>query len=86
MNPRKLTPREAARLQGFPDDFVLPASDTQTYKQFGNSVAVPVVNALAKEILKTMKKINPKKVEHKKINVEKIRKEKVTAAVKALKT
>jgi DNA (cytosine-5)-methyltransferase 1 len=85
-NPRKLTPREAARLQGFPDDFVLPASDTQTYKQFGNSVAVPVVNALAKEVLKTMKKINLKKVEHKEINVEKIRKEKVSAALKALKT
>ena len=83
-NPRKLTPREAARLQGFPDTFVLPSSDTQTYKQFGNSVAVPVVNALAKEVLKTMKKINPKKVEHKKINVEKIKKEKVTAALKAL--
>jgi DNA (cytosine-5)-methyltransferase 1 len=85
-NPRKLTPREAARLQGFPDTFVLPASDTQTYKQFGNSVAVPVVNALAKEVLKTMKKINPKKVEHKKINVEKIKKEKVSAALKALET
>ena len=54
-NPRKLTPREAARLQGFPDTFVLPNSDAQTYKQFGNSVAVPVIKALAKEIKKALK-------------------------------
>jgi DNA (cytosine-5)-methyltransferase 1 len=46
-NPRKLTPREAARLQGFPDYFKIPVSDTQAYKQFGNSVAVPVVRAIA---------------------------------------
>ena len=49
-NPRKLTPREAARLQGFPDDFIIPVSDTQAYKQFGNSVAVPVVRAIAKSL------------------------------------
>lgn len=83
-NPRKITPREAARLQGFPDSFVVATSDTQAYKQFGNSVAVPVINALAKEILKTMKKLNPNKVEHKKINVEKIKKEKVSAALQAI--
>ena len=52
-NPRKLTPREAARLQGFPDDFKLPVSDTQAYKQFGNSVAVPVIRAIAREIALT---------------------------------
>lgn len=46
-NPRKLTPREAARLQGFPDNFIIPVSDAQAYKQFGNSVAVPVVEAIA---------------------------------------
>lgn len=50
-NPRKLTPREAARLQGFPDEFRIPVSDTQSYKQFGNSVAVPVINEIAKQIL-----------------------------------
>lgn len=50
-NPRKLTPREASRLQGFPKNFIIPVSDTQAYKQFGNSVAVPVINAIAKEIL-----------------------------------
>jgi DNA (cytosine-5)-methyltransferase 1 len=49
-NPRKLTPREAARLQGFPEDFKIPVSDTQAYRQFGNSVAVPVITALAKAI------------------------------------
>ncbi|MEI7614327.1 MAG: DNA (cytosine-5-)-methyltransferase [Betaproteobacteria bacterium] len=44
---RRLTPREFARLQGFPDSFVIPVSDTQAYKQFGNSVPVPVVQAIA---------------------------------------
>ena len=53
-NPRKLSPREAGRLQGFPDDFQIVVSDTQAYKQFGNSVAVPVIRELAKEIYKHM--------------------------------
>lgn len=47
-NPRKLTPRECARLQGFPDEFIIPVSDTQAYKQFGNSVTVPVVRSVAR--------------------------------------
>lgn len=46
-NPRKLTPRECARLQGFPDEFIIPVSDTQAYHQFGNSVTVPAVRAVA---------------------------------------
>jgi DNA (cytosine-5)-methyltransferase 1 len=46
--PRRLTPRECARLMGFPDDFVIPVSDTQAYKQFGNSVVVPVVREVAR--------------------------------------
>lgn len=50
-NPRKITPREASRLQGFPSDFKIPVSDTQAYKQFGNSVAVPVIEALASKIV-----------------------------------
>ncbi len=53
-NPRKLTPREAARLQGFPEEYIIPVSDTQAYKQFGNSVAVPVVNAIAESILEVL--------------------------------
>lgn len=47
-NPRKLTPRECARLQGFPDTFEIPVSDTQAYRQFGNSVCVPAVAAVAR--------------------------------------
>ncbi len=46
--PRRLTPRECARLMGFPDDFVIPVSDTQAYKQFGNSVVVPVMEEAAR--------------------------------------
>lgn len=51
-NPRKITPKEAARLQGFPEDFVIPVSDNQAYKQFGNSVCVPVIAAIVNEIKK----------------------------------
>lgn len=57
-NPRKLTPREAGRLQGFPNDFKITVSDTQAYKQFGNSVAVPVIEALAENILKQLNRIS----------------------------
>ena len=46
-NPRRLTPRECARLMGFPDEFNIPVSDTQAYRQFGNSIVVPVVEAVA---------------------------------------
>ena len=53
-NPRKITPREASRLQGFPEEFIIPVSDTQAYKQFGNSVAVPVINAIALKIIEVL--------------------------------
>lgn len=53
-NPRRLTPREAARLQGFPDSFVIPVSDGQAYKQFGNSVAVPVLTAVAEKMIEIL--------------------------------
>lgn len=49
--PRRLTPRECARLMGFPDTFRIPVSDTQAYTQFGNSVIVPLVNEIAKIML-----------------------------------
>ena len=49
---RKMTPREWARLQGFPEEFNIPVADASAYKQFGNSVAVPAIQATAKEILK----------------------------------
>lgn len=48
--PRRLTPRECARLMGFSDDFRIPVSDTQAYRQFGNSVAVPVIREVARLI------------------------------------
>jgi len=54
-NPRKLTPREAARLQGFPDTFKIPVSDNQAYQQFGNSVPVKVVEKVAEQMLKYIK-------------------------------
>lgn len=47
-NPRRLTPRECARLMGFDDSFRIPVSDTRAYKQFGNSVVVPVISSVAK--------------------------------------
>ena len=46
--PRRLTPRECARLMGFPDDYIIPVSDTQAYKQFGNSVVMPVMREVAR--------------------------------------
>ncbi len=53
-NPRKLTPREALRLQGFPESFILPVSDNQAYKQLGNSVAVNVIKAIALNMINAM--------------------------------
>lgn len=49
---RKMTPREWARLQGFPDEFIIPVADASAYKQFGNSVAVPAIEATADKIIK----------------------------------
>jgi DNA (cytosine-5)-methyltransferase 1 len=53
-NPRRLTPRECARLMGYPENFEIPVSDTQAYKQFGNSVVVPVVERIAKAVVETL--------------------------------
>lgn len=50
-NPRRLTPRECARLQGFPDSFKIPVSDTQAYRQFGNSVVVPLIANVAQLVV-----------------------------------
>ncbi|WP_308699324.1 DNA cytosine methyltransferase [Mycoplasma procyoni] len=55
-NPRMLTPRECARLQGFPENFIIQVSNAQAYKQFGNSVCVKVIDAIAKEMVLFMKK------------------------------
>jgi len=51
---RKLTPREWARLQGFEESYVIPVSDTQAYKQFGNSVSIPVINSVLKNVVKSI--------------------------------
>lgn len=51
---RKMTPREWARLQGFPNNFKIPVSDAQAYKQFGNSVTVPVIYSIATEVIKAL--------------------------------
>jgi len=53
-NPRRLTPRECARLMGYPESFKIVCSDTKAYKQFGNSVVVPVVEAIAKQVVKSL--------------------------------
>lgn len=55
-NPRRLTPRECARIQGFPNKFIIPVSDNQAYKQFGNSVATPLIEAVGKQIVKELLK------------------------------
>ena len=54
-NPRRLTPRECARIQGFPDNFIIPVSNNQAYKQFGNSVVTPLIEAVAKNVVKAIK-------------------------------
>ncbi|KOP40083.1 DNA (cytosine-5-)-methyltransferase [Flavobacterium sp. WLB] len=60
-NPRRLVPRECARLQGFPDEFIIPVSDNQAYKQFGNSVVSPLMQAVGKNLIAEIaKKANQK--------------------------
>jgi len=53
-NPRRLTPRECARLMGFPDDYPIVVSDTQAYRQFGNAVCPLVVEAVGKKVLEVV--------------------------------
>lgn len=54
-NPRRLSPRECARLMGYPDEYIINAvSDVQAYRQCGNSVVVPLITAVSKQILKTL--------------------------------
>lgn len=58
INPRRLTPRECARLQGFPDNFIIPVSDNQAYRQFGNSVVMPLMHSVAKQVTKIFDKFH----------------------------
>lgn len=64
LNPRKITPREAARLQGFPDDFKIPVSNTQAYRQFGNSVPVRVIEKIAEQMLMCLESNSTKQIAH----------------------
>ncbi len=57
-NPRRLTPRECARLQGYPDDFLIPVSDMQAYKQFGNSVTMPLIQYVGKQVVNSILSYN----------------------------
>ncbi len=61
-NPRKLTPRECARLQGYPESFKIVVSDTQAYKQFGNSVVVPLITQIASCIICKIEQLEAGKV------------------------
>lgn len=54
-NPRRLTPRECAKLQGYLDTYLIPVSDTQAYKQFGNSVVIPLMTAIAEKVINSFK-------------------------------
>ena len=55
MNPRRLTPRECARLMGYPDEYIInKVSDVQAYRQCGNSVVVPLITAVSRQLVKTM--------------------------------
>lgn len=84
-NPRKLTPREAARLQGYDDSYKIPVSDAQAYKQFGNSVAVPVIKALAREIVAALLQLENKSPEElAKVDIEKIKKFSVNKVLKKI--
>lgn len=62
--PRRLTPRECARLMGFPDTFKIPVSDTQAYKQFGNSVVVPVMSTVANHMKPYLMALSSKDAGH----------------------
>lgn len=66
--PRRLTPRECARLMGFPDEFKIPVSDTQAYKQFGNSVVMPVMREVA-SIIRPQLDANPTTTPARQLNV-----------------
>ncbi|NDB96791.1 MAG: DNA (cytosine-5-)-methyltransferase, partial [Verrucomicrobia bacterium] len=54
VNPRRLTPEECRKLMGFPTGFRIRVSDTQAYRQFGNSVVVPVVEAVSRAVIKVL--------------------------------
>lgn len=66
-NPRRLTPRECARLMGFDDSFRIPVSDTRAYKQFGNSVVVPVISAVAELMVPLLNRVQEAPAKRRKV-------------------
>ncbi len=84
-NPRRLTPRECARLMGFPDSFTIPVSDTQAYRQFGNSIVVPAVSTVAKNVAKVLEEYGTSKSRAKKLEYVKNPGEKYFAGAKGTK-
>jgi DNA (cytosine-5)-methyltransferase 1 len=74
---RQLTPRECARLQGFPDSFILPENDSHAYKQIGNAVCIPVISAVIKNLLEgTMSRRTDEQIaQDRNITVEQLRDE-----------
>ena len=60
-NPRRLTPRECARLMGYPDDFRIVVSDTRAYQQFGNSVVMPLMADIAKNIVSALRELQERR-------------------------
>ena len=64
-NPRRLTPRECARLMGYPDEFQIVVSDTRAYQQFGNSVVMPLMADIAKDIVETLSKLEERRFQGK---------------------
>lgn len=75
-NPRRLTPRECARLQGYPEDFKITVSDTRAYKQFGNSVVVTLVTSIAKLVVEKMNELDAAIEGDKKANIEVVKESK----------
>ena len=69
-NPRRLTPRECARLQGFPDSFKIPVSDKQAYKQFGNSVVVPLMENVARLVVAKLHELDKTREEFNRVKSE----------------
>ena len=64
-NPRRLTPRECARLMGYPDEFRIVVSDTRAYQQFGNSVVMPLMADIAKDIVETLGRLEERRFQEK---------------------
>ena len=71
-NPRRLTPRECARLQGFPDEFKIVVSDTQAYKQFGNSVVVPLMKNIAELVCEKIAELDKCTIENQSFETQNI--------------